>query len=149
MRTHWIYILQEVLGDKFLGGLNEQDVDLIVKKLGFLRGAPMVDQLVRYYSATWDVPDSLAGMSRPQMEELATMLDIKTAIWAMTLPVEEAPKVLRLQSLVGDLWKELARMPSVPEAPADVAPSSPPVTSPEVERSMTGIEPNSAAESAA
>jgi len=103
LREHWAYLMCEAIGEKGWYGLKEEDVDVILKRLGLLRGPLMVDQMVHYYTTPWKVPEQLDELTRDQVDELAFRLQTRTLILAMVLPCDQCHRAVRLYSLVQEL----------------------------------------------
>jgi hypothetical protein len=97
------YVLNNGIGQKHFSGPTEDDVDVILKRVGFFRGPIMLEQLIRYYRSGWTVPERLDGLTRPQLEELHLMLTVRCLVLAWVLPIERFHRVFLLQELLGEL----------------------------------------------
>jgi len=79
-------------------GLAEDDVDLLLKYYGYLRGPIFLDVLVDYYRHPPVVPERLDDLSPGAMKELAMKLLIRTMIVARTVPIDTLTQ-MRLKAI--------------------------------------------------
>jgi len=98
--------------DKIWHGMTEDDVDVILKRMAFLKGPIMLDILLRHYTSGWKVPTTLEESSREQLKELSLMLSIRTLILAWTLPFKKFGRVVLLRYLTKELDALADRWPA-------------------------------------
>ena len=87
---HDLYIFAEAIGSRYWSGYTEDDVDIILKSLAYLRGPMFLDHVLPYFTTTWRIPDRLDTLSKTELEQLQYMASMRTLITAMTLPAEKA-----------------------------------------------------------
>lgn len=125
-RDQWLYLMVHAIGPKCFYGVTEDDVDVILKKMGLLKGPLMVDLLVRYFTSSGNVPAKLEGLSRVQLEELASLVGAKALVLSMTVPFVKSHRVTRLLHLEREIRTLLQSWPdqTVGDRKANDAPSN-------------------------
>lgn len=108
----WVHIVCNAFG----GGLkyweqSEDDIDVILKTVGFLRGPHMLDAMLRYYTTSWAVPETLEGLSRDQLQELHCMVSMRATVLASVLPFNKLNRVLLLDALLQELERLIQAWP--------------------------------------
>jgi hypothetical protein len=84
------FIFNIAIGQRYWNGYTEDDVDIILKSMAFLKGPVFLDYLLPYFTTAWQVPDRLDQLPLEQLERLRYMASIKAMIAAITMPVERA-----------------------------------------------------------
>jgi hypothetical protein len=97
------YILNYAIGVGPCDELSEEDVDVILKRAGFLKGPIFLEWVLRYYRTELKVPSRLEGLSREQLADLHDLLSVRNLILAWVLPAEDMGRVTLLQALLDEL----------------------------------------------
>jgi hypothetical protein len=100
-----VYILGEAIGEKLWFGLTEEDVDVVLKHLAYLKGPIFLEAVLPYFRGEWSIPERLEGAGREQLERLACALQTKALFQVRVLPFPQCLRVLRLCRLVQELWE--------------------------------------------
>jgi hypothetical protein len=75
-----IYIYGVAIGLKTFSGLNENDVDILLKKFGYAHGRLMVDAALRYFRDPPPLTPCLDGLDATALDELRDMLLLRQLI---------------------------------------------------------------------
>jgi hypothetical protein len=104
------FIFNSAIGPRYLTGYTEDDVDIIIKSLAYLKGPMFLDYLLPFFTTAWHIPDRFDQLTVDQLEQLRYMASIKAMIAAMTMPAEKAaPAYARLLAgLPAVQWESLA-----------------------------------------
>jgi hypothetical protein len=106
------YILNHAIGVLPCDELTEEDVDVILKRAGYLKGPVFLEWVLRYYRAELKVPSQLAGLTREQLDDLHDLLTVRALILTWILPPEQMVRVQLLQKLLDQLKSLLDAWPS-------------------------------------
>jgi hypothetical protein len=140
LHSRMYILIQAVGGDLWGGGLTEDDVDVLLKLYGFLKGPIFLEWLIRYFRGGWSAPERLEDASIEQLQELILMLELRALIQARVLPFPECLRAERLWAQTRELQRHIdARSGNLQAAPghasSEAAPAdellSPPGSDPE------------------
>ena len=84
------YIFGEAIGPRYWTGYTEDDVDIIIKSLAYLKGPMFLDCILPYFTTPWSIPDRLDLLSVAELAKLQTMVSIRAMVESMTMPPEKA-----------------------------------------------------------
>jgi hypothetical protein len=118
LRQHRNYILCEAFPNAFWANYTEDDVDVHLKRAGFLKGPLLVDLVERYYRYDWSVITNVANLSRAEIDELSQMIMTEALILTWVQPIERMQRVFNLC----ELSQELHRLAALP---TDTSPGDP------------------------
>lgn len=99
-----IYIYSIAIGPKAFAGLTENDVDILLKMLGYAHGPLMVDAALRYFRNPPTLPPRLESLDAVALDELRLMLLLRKLILTIVTPAH---------SFIGK------KMPPIPASAAD------------------------------
>jgi hypothetical protein len=112
-----LYILGHAIGPRLWYGATEDDVDVLLKWAGYIRGPALLDVMVRYFTSAWKVPEHLTGLSGGELQELYLMLGVRTLL-LIQATTTTALDVLRMFRFV-ELFEEFEGfIKSLPVEPA-------------------------------
>lgn len=80
------YIYNVVIGPKAHAGLTEDDVNVILKLLGYAHGPLMVDLALRYFRNPPALPPRLNGLDAAALANLHLLLQVRLLILTMVTP---------------------------------------------------------------
>jgi hypothetical protein len=83
------WIVDRAIGGKVWHGITEEDVDVFLKHLGFLKGPFMIAALERYFREGLQIPATLEGLTREQLEDLHLKVGARSVILVRVLPPPE------------------------------------------------------------
>jgi hypothetical protein len=113
-----LFILIEAVGPVLWDGtLKETDVDALVKWIAFIKGPILLDVLLRYFKCGFVVPDRLEEASAEQLEDLASMLQMRALVVTWTRPWPHCARGVRLCELAEELRSSIPWL-TAPPAPA-------------------------------
>ena len=103
------FILAEAIGGRLWDDtLTEEDADILLKLLGYLKGPLFLEDFVRYFRLGIRFPEDPGSASLREIDELATMLQVKAVLQARLLPFPQCTETLRLWQLSRELRTYLA-----------------------------------------
>jgi hypothetical protein len=109
------WIVDRAIGEKAWYGIKEEDVDVFLKHLGFLKGPFMIQALERYFREGLKIPDTLEGLTREQLVDLKLKVGARSVILIRVLPPEKSQRAWllheleqRLQTLIAS-WSDDTR----------------------------------------
>jgi len=78
--------IMTLIGPRAYHGLEEQDVDAILKLFGFFGGGRIIDILLDYFKSPPVLPAQLDTLDSAELERLRTKLMVKAVLLVRTLP---------------------------------------------------------------
>ena len=82
---HPCFIIPEAISPRFWTGFTENDVDILIKSLAYLRGPLFLDYVLPYFTTPWRIPDRLDRLTAPELENLQKLVQIRALVEAMTM----------------------------------------------------------------
>ena len=107
------YLMLNAIGSKCWDGLLEEDVDVILKMIGLQGGLIMLEEAIRYYTSSWQVPERLEALTKAELIELHAMIETEALILVWVLPFEKCQRVIRLQALGQELQALIDALPDL------------------------------------
>ena len=89
---HRIYILGKAIGPRYWTGSTEDDIDILLKSLAYLRGPLFLDYVLPYFTTPWSIPDRLDALTGPELQKLQTLVQIRSLVGAMSMSPQQALK---------------------------------------------------------
>jgi hypothetical protein len=83
---HRHYIVSQAISPRYWSGYTEDDVDILLKSLAYLKGPVFLDYLLPYFMSPCHIPDRLDTFSLPDLERVKYFASAKAMITALTLP---------------------------------------------------------------
>ncbi len=106
------FILIEAIGGRLWDGkLTEENADVLLKLFGYLKGPLFLEAFVRYFRLGLRFPEDPASATLQELDELATMLQVRAVVQARVLPFPHCVRVLRLWQLSCELRAFAAGVP--------------------------------------
>jgi hypothetical protein len=106
---HRDYILREAVGPRYSSGYTEDDIDIVLKSLTYLKGPMFLDWILPYYTTPASIPDCLDLLSFAELARLHHRIEIRSLIHFLTLPPEDVLAAYARQA-AGEpytLWERL------------------------------------------
>src|SRR5262249_21163543 len=97
------FIVPVVVGPQLYYGITTEDVDVVLKHVGYVVGPVLVDWLVDFYTSGLIVPESLEAASPEELRTLARRLRAKALHLIYVLPHPACRRALRLNELAREL----------------------------------------------
>jgi hypothetical protein len=97
------YLIPVVIGEKLHYGITPEDVDVVLKHVGYVLGPILVDWLVDFYTSGLIVPESLEAASPHELRTLARRLRAKALHLVYMLKFPHCCRALRLNELAREL----------------------------------------------
>jgi hypothetical protein len=97
------YLIPVVIGAKLHYGITAEDVDVVLKHVGYVGGPILVDWLVDFYTSGLIVPESLEAASPEEIRTLVRRLRAKALHLVYVLPHPACCRALRLNELAREL----------------------------------------------
>jgi hypothetical protein len=97
------YLIPVVIGAKLHYGITAEDVDVVLKHVGYVSGPVLVDWLVDFYTSGVIVPQSLEAASPEELQTLVRRLRAKALHLVYVLPHPACCRALRLNELAREL----------------------------------------------
>ena len=97
------YLIPVVVGPKLHYGITPEDVDVVLKHVGYVVGPILVDWLVDFYTSGLIVPESLEAARAEELRTLARRLRAKALHLVYVLPHPACCRALRLNELAREL----------------------------------------------
>ena len=115
------YLIPVVIGPKLHYGIIAEDVDVVLKHVGYVSGPILVDWLVDFYASGLIVPDSLEAASPEEIRTLVRRLRAKALHLVYVLPHPACCRALRLNELARELEAYAEGLGDAKDAPAEDA----------------------------
>jgi hypothetical protein len=115
------YLIPVVIGPKLHFGITAEDVDVVLKHVGYISGPILVDWLVDFYTSGIVVPDSLETARPGELRTLARRLRAKALHLVYVLPHPACCRALRLNELARELESYADSLGNAKDAPAEDA----------------------------
>jgi hypothetical protein len=80
------YIISQAVGPRYFTGYTEDDVDILLKSLAYLRGPVFLDYILSFFTTQYRVPDRLDNLTLSELEQLGYFAAMKAMITALTVP---------------------------------------------------------------
>jgi hypothetical protein len=115
------YLIPVVIGAKLHYGITPEDVDVVLKHVGYVGGPVLVDWLVDFYTSGVLVPKSLEAASPDELRTLVRRLRAKALHLVYVLPHPACCRALRLNELARELEAYAEGLGDAKDAPAEDA----------------------------
>jgi hypothetical protein len=119
------YLIPVVVGPKLHYGITAEDVDVVLKHVGYFGGPILVDWLVDFYTSGVIVPESLEAASPEEIRTLARRLRAKALHLVYVLPHPACCRALRLNGLARELEAYAGSLGDAKDAAEEVATRAP------------------------
>ena len=122
VREHFAYpdyLVPVVIGAKLHYGITPEDVDVVLKHVGYVGGPVLVDWLVDFYASGVIVPQSLEAASPEELRTLVRRLRAKALHLVYVLPHPACCRALRLNELARELEAYAESLGDAKDAPAE------------------------------
>jgi len=113
------YLIPVVVGPKLHYGITPEDVDVVLKHVGYVGGPILVDWLVDFYTSGLIVPESLEAARAEELRTLARRLRAKALHLVYVLPHPACCRALRLNELARELEAYAGSLGDAKDAPAE------------------------------
>ena len=113
------YLIPVVVGPKLHYGITPEDVDVVLKHVGYVGGPILVDWLVDFYTSGLIVPESLEAARAEELRTLARRLRAKALHLVYVLPHPACCRALRLNELARELEAYAGSLSDAKDAPAE------------------------------
>jgi len=99
-----LFIIPEATGMPLTGeGVCETDTDILLKFFAYKAGPLYLELVLRYIRNGMAVPQRFNRASRAELDELVTMLEIRSVMLAKVLPFEQCSRALLAMHLANEL----------------------------------------------
>jgi hypothetical protein len=122
VRGHLAYpdfIVPIVVGPKLYYGITAEDVDVVLRHVGYVGGPILVDWLVAFYTSGCAVPDSLEAASPEELQALVYALRAKALHLVYVLPFPACYRALRVNELARELQAYIDSLGNAKDAAAE------------------------------
>jgi hypothetical protein len=113
------YLIPVVIGAKLHYGITPEDVDVVLKHVGYVGGPVLLDWLVDFYTSGVIVPESLEIARPEEIRTLARRLRAKALHLVYVLPHPACCRALRLNELARELEAYAGSLGDAKDAPAE------------------------------
>jgi hypothetical protein len=113
------YLIPVVIGAKLHFGITQEDVDVVLKHVGYVGGPVLVDWLVDFYTSGCAVPDSLEAASPEELQALVYALRAKALHLVYVLPFPACYRALRVNELARELQAYIDSLGNAKDAAAE------------------------------
>ena len=113
------YLIPVVIGPKLHYGITAEDVDVVLKHVGYVGGPVLVDWLVDFYTAGVIVPESLEIARPEELRTLVRRLRAKALHLVYVLQYPACCRALRLNELARELEAYAEGLGDAKDAPAE------------------------------
>jgi hypothetical protein len=115
------FIVPIVVGPKLYYGITPEDVDVVLKHVGYVSGPILVDWLVDFYRSGLIVPQSLEAASPEELRTLVRRLRAKALHLVYVLKFPDCNRALRLNELARELEAYAEGLGDAKDAAEEVA----------------------------
>ena len=119
------YLIPVVVGPKLHYGITPEDVDVVLKHVGYVGGPILVDWLVDFYTSGLMVPETLEAASPEEIRTLGRRLRAKALHLVYVLKFPDCNRALRLNELARELEAYVEGLGDAKDAAEEVAMRAP------------------------